>query len=119
MRHALLPADKAIHENKAKKNHLEIRNLSRWVAAILLPSHWFCQRAGFYAGNVFAWLFFWLKYDRHRISYRQAFRSLFCEIVWLQLDLFLFLALYFSLFVKIDGVSNHEFRLTPPENVSN
>jgi hypothetical protein len=42
-----------------------------------------------------------------------------CEIVWLQLDLFLSLALYFSLFVKIDGVSNHEFRLTPPENVSN
>jgi hypothetical protein len=26
---------------------------------------------------------------------------------------------YFSFFVKIDGVSIHEFRLTPPENVFN
>jgi hypothetical protein len=27
--------------------------------------------------------------------------------------------LFFSFFVKIDGVSNHEFRLTPPENLFN
>jgi hypothetical protein len=91
----------------------------RWATIILFPSHWFCQRADFSAGNVFVWLFFWLRYDRHRISYRQSFRCLFCEIVWLQLDLFLSLALYFSFSVKIDGVSNHEYRLTPPENVSN
>ena len=105
--------------SSAGKEPFRNGNFSRWVTATLSPSHWFCQRAGFYAGNVFVWLFFWSKYDRHRIFYRQAFRCLFCEIVWLQLDLFLSLALYFSFFVKIDGVSNHEFRLTPPENLFN
>ena len=31
---------------------------SRWVTTILFPSHWFCQRSGFCAGNAFVWLFF-------------------------------------------------------------
>jgi hypothetical protein len=91
----------------------------RWAKAILSASHWFCQRAGFCAATVFVWLFFWLKYGWHRIYYRQSSPCLFCEIVWLQPDLFLSLASIFLLFVKIDGVSNCEFRLTPPENVFN
>jgi hypothetical protein len=40
--------------------------------------------------------------------------SSICFYLWHYISPTLFL-----IFVKIDGVSNHEFRLTPPENVSN
>ena len=92
---------------------------SRWVTAILSVSHWLCQRFGFCAATVFVWSFFWLKYGWHRIYYRQFYPCLFCEIVWLQRDLFLSLASIFLLIVKIDGVSNCGIRLTPPENAFN
>jgi len=71
-----------------------------WVVAILFVLHWFCQRSGFCAGNVFAWLFFWLKYGWQMISCRQFFRCLFCEIVWLQPGLFLSLAFIILLQAK-------------------
>ena len=92
---------------------------NRWATATLSVLHWFCQRGGFCAATVFVWLFFWLKYGLHRIFCRQFFPCLFCEIVWLHLDLFLSLASIYLLFLKIDGVSNCEFRLTPPENIFN
>ncbi len=92
-----------IAENTAlrKKNHLEIRNLSRWATAVLFACDCSCQRCGFCAASVFVWSSFWSKYGWQRIFYKRFCRSPFCENVWLPPDLFLSLASVTVLFASL------------------